>query len=206
MTSTYIKICGLSTQASVDCAVEQGANGIGFVFAESPRQVDLDVAIRLAEPVRDRVDCVAVFRHPAPNYCRTVIEEFRPSWVQTDHQDFPGLFPIPEGLPLPVYRSNEKDLEALVTQERADVVLVESGNSGAGELADWELAKNIAAKKNIILAGGLDPDNVVDALAHVSPWGVDVSSGVESTRGTKDEQKIERFIQAVRGFRQEGLV
>ena len=76
--------------------------------------------------------------------------------------------------------------------------MFEAASSGAGQRPDWDTAAKLAAQTKLMLAGGLDPDNVVDAIQHVSPWGVDVSSGVESRRGVKDPDKIAAFVNAVR--------
>ena len=93
---------------------------------------------------------------------------------------------------LPVYRSGD------VVPPQGGMVLFESANSGQGELADWEQAAEIAQRQKLILAGGLNPDNVARAVEQVRPWGVDVSSGIELERGVKDIGLIRAFVAAAR--------
>lgn len=196
--SVYIKICGLTTSEQVAAAIEAGADGIGFVFAPSPRQVNVDRALELLEPVRDRVESVAVMRHPDANEARSTVLEFKPTYLQTDVDDFANLdLPCDVSL-LPVYRSNNRLLWEKLSSEKTQPILFEGGNSGAGEVADWKVAAQVATTRNIVLAGGLNAKNVEQALDQVKPWGVDVSSGVESRPGVKDPRDIVRFIEIVR--------
>lgn len=196
MMATFVKICGLSTAADVTAAVAAGANAIGFVFADSPRRVSVEQAVALTRDLPASIVRVAVMHHPSPGEWNEVVSGFRPDWLQTDFADFDGL-PLPPGVSrMPVYRDTP-ELDSTVA-EREPQLLFEAANSGAGQQPDWDKARHLAAQTRLMLAGGLDPDNVAEAIERVRPWGVDVSSGVESRRGVKDADKIAAFVNAVR--------
>lgn len=192
----FVKICGMNSAEAVQAAVAAGADAVGFVFAPSPRQVSPEQAAALAGLVPPGLLRVAVMRHPLPEQWQEVASVFRPDWLQTDAADFAGL-KLPAGVAsLPVYRDvPELDAAAVARGSR---VLFESAESGAGRAPDWHRARSIASRAQLLLAGGLDPRNVATAIREVRPWGVDVSSGVESVRGVKDPAKISAFVTAVR--------
>ena len=189
-----MKICGLTTLAAVRAAVDNGADAVGFVFAQSPRRVHPEVAKSLCEPVPASVIRVAVMRHPSADDWLAVRDIFEPDWLQTDVADLEALALGGKCSALPVYRNAQAHEE----QRWPSPMLFEGMSSGSGRPADWERAAAIAAQTNLILAGGLSAANVTEAVAAVRPWGVDVSSGVESSPGTKDPDKIAEFIARVR--------
>ncbi len=189
----FIKICGLTSLDATQAAVAAGADAIGFVFAESPRRVSPDRAAQLCRDVPGNLVRVAVMRRPSQAEWQAVRDGFAPDWLQTDAEDFAAL-ELPAGCePLPVYRSGE-----MTPAKPPPRILFEGRESGRGELADWNEAAAIAGETQMILAGGLDAGNLTDAIQAVSPWGVDVSSGVEREPGKKDPKKIERFIARAR--------
>ena len=188
----WIKICGLTTPEAVEAAVAAGADAIGFVFAESVRRVDTTTACRLAGPARGKVRCVAVTRHPAQPQVDEIITGFRPDILQSDAQDLQRLALPREIERLPVLRR----WQAGDTLPRR--LLFEGAVSGAGRACDWRAASAVAQRAQLVLAGGLDPDNVAGAIAAVQPFGVDVSSGVESRPGIKDPEAVRRFVAAAR--------
>jgi phosphoribosylanthranilate isomerase len=195
---TFVKICGLTTAADVAAAVAAGADAVGFVFAESPRRVSVDTAIEIARDVPDSVIRVAVMRHPTPTEWRDVATGFVPDWLQTEAADFAALDDVAPAQRMPVYRDAPGlDIEGLYREDRA---LFEAPVSGEGQRADWDAAARLSAATRLVLAGGLDANNVGDAIVKVRPWGVDVSSGVERSRGVKDPEKIAAFIAAVRAL------
>lgn len=194
----FVKICGLLTAGDVAAAVNAGADAIGFVFAESPRRVSVAAAAELARDVPPRVMRVAVMRHPSADEWREVADGFRPDWLQTDVGDFGGLDLGADVRRVPVYRDvPEFDADAARDEE---MVLFEAARSGVGERANWDTAAELAAETRLMLAGGLDPDNVAAAIDRVRPWGVDVSSGVEKSRGVKDANRIAAFVDTVRSL------
>ena len=192
----FVKICGLTTASDVAAAVDAGADAIGFVFARSPRQVTVAAAVELALAVPASIARVAVMRHPTQAEWDTVAAGFGPDWLQTDAGDFDELHIDADVKHMPVYRDRPGlDIEVIGHEER---VLFEAARSGVGERADWDKAALLAGSTRLMLAGGLDPDNVAVAIRQVRPWGVDVSSGVEKIRGVKDAHKIAAFVNAVR--------
>jgi len=194
METLWIKICGLRTPEAIAAAAEAGADAVGFVFhAASPRNVSIEQARALQRAVPTGVERVAVFLHPSQALVDEVLAAVEPHWLQTDASDLVGLR-LPSGQRvLPVLRTGAGSPAALPTR-----CLLESGRSGAGERADWSEAARLARLTEVVLAGGLDPRNVGDALHAVRPFGVDVSSGVERERGVKDEDRIWEFIRAAR--------
>jgi phosphoribosylanthranilate isomerase len=191
--TTFVKICGLRDEATVAAAVEAGADAIGFVFADSPRRVSVDEARRATRSVPRSVRRVAVMRHPSGAEWADVMEGFEPDVLQTDAEDFAGL-EVPSHIATwPVIREG-KSASGPVPQE----FIYEGPVSGSGETVDWNHAASLARQGRMVLAGGLDAGNVGDAIRAARPWGVDVSSGVESAPGKKDVEKIRQFIGAVR--------
>ena len=190
----WIKICGLTTPDAVAAALDAGANAIGFVFAKSVRQVTPREAFDLAKPARGRVRCVAVTRHPRQQDIDEMISLFKPDVLQTDSDDLELLL-LPTQLELlPVFRSAPTDPDARLPSR----LLFEGAASGAGTLADWTAARNLARRTSLVLAGGLNPSNVAVAIEAVRPFGVDVSSGVEARPGMKSPAEIANFVRAVR--------
>lgn len=192
----FVKICGLTDAASLAAAVEAGADAVGFVFADSLREIEPARAGELCRELPEHVLRVAVMHHPSAARFRAVIDQFAPDIVQTDAADFASLS-VPRGTrALPVYR----DGETAPGTELPGRLVYEGRISGSGTTADWDEAKRIAASAELILAGGLDADNIERALEYVQPFGVDVSSGVESARGQKDPRKIREFVARVRAL------
>jgi phosphoribosylanthranilate isomerase len=177
----------------VTAALDAGVDAIGFVFAESVRQMTPQAAAALARPARGRVRCVAVTRHPAQRTVDEIVNVFRPDLLQTDASDFDGLrLPATLGR-LPVVRAGEAAPATLPPR-----LLFEGPLSGQGTVSDWDAARALAARAELVLAGGLNPANVGAAIAAVHPSGVDVSSGVEERPGLKSPELIVRFVSAVR--------
>jgi phosphoribosylanthranilate isomerase len=192
----FVKICGLNSPEAVEAAVEAGADALGFVFAESPRQVTPEQAKTLCAAVPPNLVRVAVMRHPHKEHWQRVLEVFEPSWLQTDADDFRWIKLPPSCVALPVYR----DSNAPADSDLPDRLLFEGTHSGSGRVADWDEAAGLARVAEVILAGGLSAKNVADAVNFVRPWGVDVSSGVERARGEKDPALIREFVARVRAI------
>jgi phosphoribosylanthranilate isomerase len=196
MSRLWIKVCGLRTADAIAAAVDAGADAVGFVFhAASPRNLAVADARAIAAAVPQGIEKVAVFLHPSQAEVDAAIDAVSPDWVQTDAADLAGLH-LPAGQRvLPVYRT---DRPLPPPQDMPRRFLLESGCSGAGERADWNAAARLNAAGELVLAGGLDASNVAAAVAVVRPFGIDVSSGVESTRGVKDAALIRNFVNAAR--------
>lgn len=194
MERLWIKICGLKSREAIEAAASAGADAVGFVFyAESPRHLSVAEARELQHAVPTGVERVAVFLHPVQWLLDAIIEAIKPDRIQADFGDLATLR-LPRGQAvLPVLRGGAALPEPLPAR-----LLFEGVHSGAGEKADWARAALIARRTELVLAGGLDAGNVAKAVRAVRPFGVDVSSGVESVRGVKDLSKIREFIGAAR--------
>ena len=189
----WIKICGMTTPQAVEAALAARVDAIGFVFADSPRQVTPADAVTLAAPARGRARCVAVTRHPSQRHLDDILDAFRPDVLQTDADDLRQLS-VPRELELlPVFRASEPSQGKLPSR-----LLFEGLTSGSGTLSDWTMAQRVARRTQLVLAGGLDPLNVAAAISAVRPFGVDVSSGVEERPGVKSPDEITRFATAAR--------
>lgn len=180
------------THEAVRAAVDSGADAVGFVFADSKRRVTPEHAMRISQHVPEQVLKVAVLHHPTQALVDEVCGVFQPDVLQTDSADLDALRIPPEMSVLPVWRDGQNP-SALPKR-----MLYEGKVSGTGMTADWRAAHELALKTQVVLAGGLNVSNIAQALAAVRPFGVDVSSGVETTPGVKDPRKIEEFIRAVR--------
>ncbi len=194
----FVKICGVTDEAGV--AAASRADAVGFVFAPSPRRISPARAAELAALLPDDVLRVAVFAEVSQHELDAACAAFRPDLVQTDSS---GLT-LPDGVGLlPVLHDGDgllSELAALaVNAPNARVVLEGAAVGGQGVRADASRAAQASSLPlRIILAGGLSPANVATIIASTDPWGVDVSSGVESSRGVKDPDKIHQFIDAAK--------
>jgi phosphoribosylanthranilate isomerase len=189
----FIKICGMTSEAAVIAAVECGVDAIGFVFAPSVRRVTPQRAAELsAQAPRDLLR-VAVTAHPEQRLIDEIVEHFEPDWLQTDIDDLVTLKLPDELTVLPVLRSDEADPKNLPPR-----VLFEGPVSGRGVSTNWQRAALLAERSEVILAGGLHAANVGEAIRSVRPFGVDVSTGVESAPGVKDARRMAEFVTAVR--------
>jgi phosphoribosylanthranilate isomerase len=202
---TEIKICGLTRPRDVDLACVLGAAYVGFNFsALSPRRVTLDTARALARATRSGVARVGVFVHESAEEIGAAVEAagldlvqiHRPLSAQDLHRS-----------PLPVIAvvgvsSNGTDAALPELLARCRSVLCDTAwqgrSGGTGTVFDWSLLVGKTWPVPLILAGGLDPDNVAEAIARVHPSAVDVASGVESFPGIKDQNKMRLFFEAVR--------
>ncbi len=189
----WVKVCGLTTSDAVAAAVDAGVNAVGFVFAESKRRVTPRQAAELARDVPRQIVRVAVMLHPSQAELDEVWSQFRPDVLQTDVDDLATLH-VPADLKVtPVFRAGRELPATLPTR-----LLFEGPVSGTGETTDWSAAAALAARTQLILAGGLKPANVAEAISIARPFGVDVSSGVEARPGVKDPQKIHDFVRNAR--------
>lgn len=197
--SVFVKICGLRDAATVKAAVDAGADAIGFVFAKSVRRVTVAQAQEAAQELPEHVKRVAVMKHPTIDEWQEVLEVFAPDVLQTDIVDLADLDVPPQVQAWPVYREGGR-----IPAARMPYTFVyEGAASGTGETVDWDKAGQVARQGRMVLAGGLDAENVAAAIRTTKPWGVDVSSGVESEPGQKDVNRIGEFISAVRAAEKE---
>ena len=207
-----VKICGLKSAEAVDVALDSGADMIGFVFfPPSPRNVAFDTARALSERVRGRALKVALSVDATDALLRQIIESLAPDLLQLHGRESPDRvsavrrrFGLPVMKALPI--AEEADLAAIAAYEhQADRLIFDarapreaSRPGGLGRRFDWHLLRNIATAAPFMLSGGLDVDNVAEALRITRAPGVDVSSGIERALGEKDPDRIRAFVAAAR--------
>ena len=185
---TWIKVCGITSKADAEAAITAGVSAIGLVFAPSPRRVSLEKALGIAALARGRVQVVGIFKDPAAATATHAIIRFDLIQIHSS---------TPLALPVPVLRAiHPEKLEQCVVDE-AETLLID-GSEGKGIAFDWTRVRSRPGR--FVIAGGLTPDNVGNAVAQARPFGVDVSSGVESSPGRKDSGKMTQFVEAVRRF------
>ena len=199
---TRIKICGLTRPQDVDAAVAAGADAIGLVFyPASPRCIDLARAVELIRHVPPFVDIVGLFVNAAPTQVRAVLAAI-PVHLLQFHGDEDDAYCRQFGRPFlkAVRVCPDIDLPGQIAAfPSAQAILLDAfveGYGGGGQAFDWTLVPR-ELPKPIVLSGGLDANNVGDAIRRVHPAAVDVSSGVESGKGIKDAEKIRAFVMAV---------
>ena len=206
----YWKVCGITRPEDAACAVEAGADAVGFVFwPGSPRAVAIDAAARIAGGLTGDVSKVGVFVDPGIEELLEACERCALDFVQLSGDESPeacAAAPRPAWKALrlaPGTSSRVAEQSAAAYPERTLVVDagVPGAYGGTGERADWEVAAALAAHRRVLLAGGLRGDNVAAAVEQVRPWGVDVSSGVESAPGIKDPHKLTAFGRALEAYR-----
>ena len=195
----FVKLCGIGTERDLEVAVESGADAVGFVLTPSPRQVSLEKAAKLMVLVPKSVLGVAVFHDPSPELLQKTMDVVRPDLLQSEHSTLHGVAPN-HALPVVVAGADlEEDLARARAFTTRDTVLVDSAaRGGTGRPAGWERLAGIDFPGHLILAGGLHPGNVADAVGLVRPFGVDVSSGIESSPGVKDPARMRAFVEAAR--------
>ncbi|NIH88394.1 phosphoribosylanthranilate isomerase [Amycolatopsis granulosa] len=194
----FVKICGLRTEADVECAVTAGAHAVGFVLTPSPRQVTVAEAARLVAAVPPEVLSVGVFLGMPVADVRDIALRTGLGAVQLHGRGYPAEdFAALADLGLRLVRATSTDGSPVeVGAFGEDMLILDSPRAGSGEQWGWDALRGQTGQW--LLAGGLRPGNVADAVRAVRPWGVDVSSGVESTRGTKDHGLIREFLAAAR--------
>ena len=191
---TKVKICGLSNIEAVKTAVSAGADYIGFVFAPSKRQVTLEQAAELAKFIPSYIQKVGVFISPSRAELLEAVDKVGLDFVQVHGQVVDKLF---ENLPCGSIQAVQVDERGHVPNSQADYLLFDAPVAGSGQTFDWGQLDTTELAQPFFIAGGLNEDNVEEAIQHFTPYAVDVSSGVE-TNGQKDHEKIRRFIERVK--------
>ena len=195
-----VKICGITSEADALLAVGLGADAIGFVFAPSPRQVAAQAVRRIIERVPPEILTVGVFRNEARTRVVDIVNGIGLRAAQLHGDESPDDTQwVAARVPVTIkaFPAGHRNI-ARLDEYGADVVLVDAESPGSGEVFDWRLAEGVVDPARLIVSGGLTPDNVGDAIAHLRPFGVDVSSGVEAEPGRKDPHAVRAFLAAAR--------
>jgi len=194
----FLKICGLTNQGDAVHAAAAGATALGVVFApSSPRCISPDRARDIVEAVPATVPVVGVFVNAPLEEIVAVVAHTGIRIVQL-HGEEPESYAA--ALKMPLLRA--AGVDAVLDAWPTATLLLDAGSSvergGTGRRVDWDRAAAVARQRRTVLAGGLTPDNVAEAIATVKPFGVDVSSGVEASPGRKDRDKVSRFLENAR--------
>jgi phosphoribosylanthranilate isomerase len=192
----FVKICGVTTLADANAAIDVGADAVGLILATSPRQLSVDRAFAIAEAINGRVQRTLVFRDNGDDEIIEAVELIGPNAVQLHG-------PISDELLMRLRDLRVDVIKALsiasgefydFDDSRVDAVMVDGATPGSGESHSWEELSERPFTVPVIAAGGLNESNVADVIAASSVWGVDSASGVEATPGVKDRDKMERFV------------
>jgi len=194
----FVKVCGLSTPESVRAAVEAGAQAVGFVLTPSPREVSPEQVRALLAEVPAEVAAVGVFRHEDAGQAAALAEEAGLSWIQLHGERTPQEVDELQEKGFSVIRAvRMDDPDRVFADWGEELLLVDASVPGSGESWDYASVRERGLdSRRWLLAGGLDAGNVAAAAETAAAWGVDVSSGVESSRGVKDVDKIRAFVAA----------
>jgi phosphoribosylanthranilate isomerase len=193
-----VKICGICDAAAADAAAEAGADLLGFHFCSSPRRVTPEEAKLIVDAIDVRPRIVGVFIDQAPEEVRQIAEFVGLDMLQLHGLEAPGF---EAGRPV---MKVIKVRDGIVPDASAwpDPIMLDSWSSdqrgGTGRTWRWDAARELIKRRQVFVAGGLEPGNVGTVVSDFRPYGVDVSSGVESRLRVKDPEKIRRFIRAVR--------
>jgi phosphoribosylanthranilate isomerase len=197
--SLFVKLCGIMTEPDLEAAVEAGADAVGFVLTPSPRRISLSQAAHLNRLLPEDVLGVAVFHEPSPQLLRRTEEQVGPALFQSEASALVGL---PPDRLLPVVVDGDdlgRRIDETAGATTREWVLVDSAaRGGTGRPVDWRRLAQLATSAKMILAGGLDEENVADVVAGIRPFGVDVSSGIETAPGQKDPERMRSFVAAAR--------
>jgi len=198
----FVKICGITSEEDALLGVAMGADALGFVFAPSSRQVAAGHVRDIVRRLPPEVLTVGVFRDESPQRVVEIVNTCGLRAAQLHgHETVEQTRLVRSKVPFVIkgFPAGDPALER-ADDFGADAILLDSHAPGSGEMFDWSLAEGAPSNRRVILAGGLTPDNVAEAIERVRPWGVDVSTGVEAEDGPgrKDARKVRDFIRTAK--------
>ena len=202
---TLVKICGITNAGDARVAADAGADAVGLIFAESPRRVSIEEARRISTVLPENIIRVGVFVDEKPAEVLTISREVGLDLAQLHGDETPeAVTAVWEGgvkVMKAIRVSDASSLQALDRYE-ADLILLDSyskkARGGTGERFDWGLANSLTGRDNIVVSGGLGPENVHEAVEFFEPYGVDASSALEDEPGRKNGERVRRFVLAAR--------
>jgi phosphoribosylanthranilate isomerase len=202
----FTKVCGITNPGDAREAADAGADAIGMIFAESPREVNVEEARRISVALPDGVLKVGVFVDAEPEEVLQTAREVGLDLAQLHGDETPETVAAIRGAGLPVMKAlRVRNAEALaeIQSYGADLIMLDAWSArvrgGTGETFDWGLAKSVKGRGNIVVSGGLTPENVREAIEFFEPYGVDASSSLEEKPGKKSGERVRRFVRAARG-------
>jgi phosphoribosylanthranilate isomerase len=200
-----VKICGITNLDDAMAAVDFGADALGFVFfKESPRYIPCDTAASIIKNLPPFLTTVGVFVNEQPEYIENVITMIGIDVIQLHGEEPPERYTFTRRVIKAMRVETFESLDPLINYRgKASAFLLDTFTpdlfGGTGKIFNWDIALEAKQFGRIILAGGLTPDNVAEAVRRVRPYGVDVSSGIEFERGRKDFKKMQLFIERAKG-------
>lgn len=196
----FVKICGITNEDDALFAVAMGADAVGFVFAPSTRQVAASQVYDITRRLPPEILTVGIFRDEHPDRVIDTIDRAGLKAAQLHGHETPGMVADVAARVRWVIKAVVPGTPdaARADQFNTDLILVDAPNPGSGKVFDWTLFNDLPEGPRYIVAGGLTPDNVGEAVSRLAPWGVDVSSGVERTPGRKDAMKVKSFVERAR--------
>ena len=202
----FTKVCGITNPGDARVAVDAGADAIGLIFAESPRKVTLKEARKVSVGLPENILKVGVFVDAEPGEVLEIAREVGLDLAQLHGDETPETVAAIRNAGLPVMKAlRVRNMEALGALERyeADLFMLDAWSArargGTGETFDWGLAKSVKGRGNIVVSGGLTPENVREAVEFFEPYGVDASSSLEERPGKKSGERVRRFVRAAKG-------
>ncbi len=201
---TKIKICGIRTVDEALAAMDAGADLLGFNFyPKSPRYISVGVCRDVMSVMRKygQISYVGVFVNASVAEIRATMETASLSLAQLHGDETPEMVRALDEKAFKAFRGVPDRLNGFAREDAPALLVdasVKGSYGGTGMTADWKSAAELSKQIPLLLAGGLTPENVADAVRQVRPWGVDVASGVESSPGVKDVAKMKAFVQAVK--------
>ena len=192
----WVKIEGITTEDDALLSIAMGADALGFVFAPSKRQVTVSVASDIVKRLPNDIMTIGVFRDETPEKVVETVHRAGLRGAQLHGHETPeATWWVGERIPFVVKAFAAGDpFVNDATSYRASAVLLDAPSPGSGRVFDWRLADGVPDKTRLVIAGGLNPDNVGAAIEATRPWGVDVATGVESEPGRKDPRLVRAFI------------
>jgi phosphoribosylanthranilate isomerase len=202
---TLVKICGITNAGDARVAADAGADAVGFIFAESPRRVGVEEARRISIALPENIIRVGVFVDEEPAEILRISREIGLDLAQLHGDESPETVTALREAGVKVMKAlrveSATTLEALDEYE-ADLFLLDAysarARGGTGEQFDWGVAKSLIGRDNIVVSGGLDPENVREAVEFFEPFGVDASSSLEDGPGRKNGELVRRFVLAAK--------
>jgi phosphoribosylanthranilate isomerase len=196
----FVKVCGTTSEEDALLAVAVGADAVGFVLAPSPRQVAVERVRDIVARLPPDVLTVGVFRDAAPEQVVEMVHRGRLKAAQLHGHERPeDTQYVHERVPI-VFKAFAAGDQAVRTaaDHGADAVIIDGARPGSGQVFDWTLTEDAPVNLRLVVAGGLTPENVGAAISRISPWGVDVVTGVEASYGQKDPRRLRAFVAAAR--------
>ncbi|MFT6219814.1 MAG: phosphoribosylanthranilate isomerase [Myxococcota bacterium] len=206
MKKIITKLCGFTNKETVDLAVECGADLVGFVFyAPSKRNISAQEAGKISVDIPSNVKKVAVFVDLNDEDIAKIIENLKPDFLQIHSNDFSRILDIKNNFKIPIIKAfaiiDEKDLEVVSQYEEiADYFLFDAKTKeigGSGKSFDWKVLDKLETAKKWLLSGGMDVDNIEKAIIQTGAKMVDLSSGIEETKGIKSKKLIKEFMNKI---------